>query len=45
MIAFTSDLLPRYVYTHISSDTKSSSSSLEGYVAWTLSSSTLNINN
>eukprot|EP00102_Acyrthosiphon_pisum_P020071 XP_016657281.1 PREDICTED: anoctamin-2-like [Acyrthosiphon pisum] len=35
MIAFTSDLLPRYVYSQISTGT---SSSLDGYVAWSLSS-------
>lgn len=37
MIAFTSDLLPRYIYTQISSE---KSSSLDGYVAWALSAST-----
>ncbi|XP_026815958.1 anoctamin-5-like [Rhopalosiphum maidis] len=35
MIAFTSDLLPRYVYSQISTGTLSS---LDGYVAWSLSS-------
>ncbi|XP_025191123.1 anoctamin-5-like [Melanaphis sacchari] len=35
MIAFTSDLLPRYVYSQISTE---ASSSLDGYVAWSLSS-------
>lgn len=41
MIAFTSDLLPRYVYSQISPET----SALDGYVAWSLSLSTFNDNN
>lgn len=41
MIAFTSDLLPRYVYTQMSLNT---SSSLDGYIAWSLSSSMYIVN-